>query len=189
LTAELAVGWKQRLALGCALVHEPDILFLDEPTAGVDPISRRSFWDLIYTVAGQGVTVFVTTHYMDEAEHCDRIGLIYGGRLIALGSPQQLKQRYVAGRLLELHVDPLMQALELLERDPAAAEVAVFGAALHVVVENEAAERAVRQTLSRAGVTIHRMETIVPSLEDAFVALIEQADRNQEGQRSSGSAA
>jgi ABC-type multidrug transport system ATPase subunit/ABC-type multidrug transport system permease subunit len=165
LTRELATGWKQRLALGCALVHEPRMLFLDEPTAGVDPISRRRFWDLIYTASQQGVTVFVTTHYMDEAEHCDRIGLIYGGKLIALGTPQQLKQRYVAGRLLELHVEPLMQALEVLERGPAVAEVAVFGAALHVVVENEAAERTVRQALARAGVTLHRMGTIVPSLE------------------------
>ena len=92
LTRELSTGWKQRLALGCAVVHEPQILFLDEPTSGVDPLSRRNFWDLIYTVAGQGVTVFVTTHYMDEAEHCDRLGMIYGGRLVALGSPRELKE-------------------------------------------------------------------------------------------------
>ena len=101
LTGELAVGWKQRLALGCAVVHEPEILFLDEPTAGVDPVSRRNFWDLIYSVAGRGVTVFVTTHYMDEAEHCDRIGLIYAGKLIALASPRELKERFTAGRLPE----------------------------------------------------------------------------------------
>jgi ABC-2 type transport system ATP-binding protein len=91
LTRELSTGWRQRLALGCAVVHEPQILFLDEPTSGVDPLSRRNFWDLIYAVAGQGVTVFVTTHYMDEAEHCDRLGMIYGGRLVALGSPRELK--------------------------------------------------------------------------------------------------
>jgi len=201
LTGQLAMGWKQRLALGCALVHEPPVLFLDEPTAGVDPVSRRSFWDLIYTVAQQGVTVFVTTHYMDEAEHCDRLGMIYAGKLIALGSPQQLKQRDVAGRLLEIHVassprpapsgiegatataagglaaEPVMAALESLAHEPAAKEVAVFGAALHVVVADEAAEQAVRKALSQSGVAVHRMETIAPSLEDAFVALIEEADR------------
>jgi ABC-2 type transport system ATP-binding protein len=176
LTGELAVGWKQRLALGCALVHEPEILFLDEPTAGVDPISRRNFWDLIYTVAGQGVTVFVTTHYMDEAEHCDRLGLIYRGKLIALGSPQQLKQRYVAGALLEVRAQPIMQALDLLVREPAAEEVAIFGATLHVVAESQAAAAPLRAALERGGVTVSRIETIAPSLEDIFVSLIEQAD-------------
>ena len=187
LTRELAVGWKQRLALGCALVHEPRMLFLDEPTAGVDPISRRQFWDLIYTASEQGVTVFVTTHYMDEAEHCDRIGLIYGGKLIALGSPQQLKESTAgAGRLLELEVEPVMEALELLEREPAVAEVAVFGAALHVVVESESAQEEVRQALARAGVAVHRAEAITPSLEDAFVSLIEEADRSLAPQRPGG---
>ncbi|MFB3881258.1 MAG: ATP-binding cassette domain-containing protein [Armatimonadota bacterium] len=177
LTGELAMGWKQRLALGCALVHEPEILFLDEPTAGVDPISRRSFWDLIYTVAGQGVTVFVTTHYMDEAEHCDRLGLIYRGKLIALGSPRQLKERYVAGALLEVRAEPAMAALELLAQEPAAREVAVFGAALHVVADSEAAIEPVRRALELGGVTVERIEGIAPSLEDVFVALIEQADQ------------
>ena len=144
LTGQLAAGWKQRLALGCAMVHEPEILFLDEPTAGVDPVSRRDFWDLIYTVAGQGVTVFVTTHYMDEAEHCDRIGLIYAGKLIALARPGELKARYAAGRLLEVQAEPVMTALEVLMQTPAAKEVAIFGAALHVVVDTEAAEGEVR---------------------------------------------
>ena len=181
LTGELAMGWKQRLALGCALVHEPEILFLDEPTAGVDPISRRSFWDLIYTVAGQGVTVFVTTHYMDEAEHCDRLGLIYRGKLIALGSPRQLKERYVAGALLEVHAQPAMAALDLLAREPAAKEVAIFGAAIHVVADSEAAIQPIRRALELGGVTVGRIETIAPSLEDVFVALIEQADSSTAG--------
>jgi ABC-2 type transport system ATP-binding protein len=176
LTGELAVGWKQRLALGCALVHEPEILFLDEPTAGVDPVSRRNFWDLIYTVAGQGVTVFVTTHYMDEAEHCDRLGLIYGGKLIALGSPRELKDRYVAGVLLEVCADPIMNALDLLAKEPAAKETAIFGAALHVVVESEADLAPIRRALEAGGVKVESIGAIVPSLEDAFVALIEQAD-------------
>ena len=173
LTRELATGWKQRLALGCALVHEPEILFLDEPTAGVDPVSRRNFWDLIYTVARQGVTVFVTTHYMDEAEHCDRLGLIYRGKLIALGSPQQLKERYVAGALLEIRAQPIMAALDLLAQEPGAKEVAVFGAALHVVADSEAAIDPIRRALERGGVSVERIDAIIPSLEDVFVALIE----------------
>ena len=181
LTGELATGWKQRLALGCAVVHEPDILFLDEPTAGVDPLSRRRFWDLIYNVAGQGVTVFVTTHYMDEAEHCDRLGLIYGGKLIALGSPAQLKDRYAAGTLLEVRAQPIMASLELLASEPAAREVAIFGAALHVVAESEAAIEPLRAALERGGATVSAITTILPSLEDVFVALIEQADREAAG--------
>jgi len=177
LTAGLAAGWKQRLALGCALVHEPEILFLDEPTAGVDPISRRNFWDLIYEVSGKGVTVFVTTHYMDEAEHCDRVGLIHGGRLIALGAPQQLKQRYLAGTLLEVRAEPVMTALELLEQEPAAKDVAIFGAALHVVVDREDARDAVRSVLERGGARVTSIDVILPTLEDVFVALIAQAEQ------------
>jgi ABC-type Na+ transport system ATPase subunit NatA len=126
LTGELSVGWKQRLALGCAIVHEPEVLFLDEPTSGVDPISRRRFWELIDTLAEGGVTVFVTTHYMDEAEHCDRICLIYRGRIVAMGSPAELKTRYSSGVLIEVEVEPQMPALESLLSDPAVYDAAVF---------------------------------------------------------------
>ncbi len=178
LTRELAAGWKQRLALGCAVVHEPEVLFLDEPTAGVDPVSRRAFWDLIYTVAGQGVTVFVTTHYMDEAEHCDRLGLIYGGKLIALGAPADLKARAASGTLLEVAARPLMEALEVLEAEPRVSDVAVFGSSLHAVVPYEPQPAAVvRNALTEAGVSVISVEPISASLEDAFVALIEEADR------------
>jgi ABC-2 type transport system ATP-binding protein len=177
LTGELATGWKQRLALGCAAVHEPDILFLDEPTAGVDPISRRNFWDLIYDAASRGVTVFVTTHYMDEAEHCDRLGLIYGGKLIALGSPAQLKERCGTGTLLEVQAQPVMAALELLSREPVVREVAVFGAALHVVIADIADIEAVRTALEKGGAAVGGIASIMPSLEDVFVASIEQADQ------------
>ena len=181
LTGELAMGWKQRLALGCAMVHEPEVLFLDEPTAGVDPVSRRNFWELIYTVAGQGVTVFVTTHYMDEAEHCDRIALIYAGKLIALGSPHELKEEYAAGMLLEIAATPLMGALNALEEVREAQDVAIFGVTLHVVTEGSQAAKPIRAALERAGVEVRRIEPIPPSLEDVFVGLIEQADRAREG--------
>ncbi len=180
-TGELAMGWKQRLALGCAMVHEPEILFLDEPTGGVDPISRRNFWDLIFTVAGQGVTVFVTTHYMDEAEHCDRLGMIYGGKLIALGSPHDLKGEFAGGTLLEVAAHPIMTALDVLKDEPAARDVAIFGSLLHVVVENEAAIATLRGTLERHGAVVAHIEPILPTLEDVFVGLIEHADRQGNG--------
>jgi ABC-2 type transport system ATP-binding protein len=180
LTGELATGWKQRLALGCAMVHEPNILFLDEPTGGVDPASRRNFWELIYTVAEGGVTVFVTTHYMDEAEHCDRLAMIYRGKLIALGSPRELKVGAVAGIVLEAEVEPMMEALPVLEAEPLAHDVAIFGSALHITINAAEEEAAVRGTLERAGITIHALQPIVPSLEDVFVSLVEQADRAAE---------
>lgn len=178
LTRELAVGWKQRLALGCAVVHEPDILFLDEPTAGVDPVSRRSFWDLIYDVAGRGVTVFVTTHYMDEAEHCDRLALIYRGKLVALGTPAELKQAYATGVLLEVSAEPVLSALDTLRADREVRDAALFGKDLHVVMPDrpDAADYVCRALL-RTGVNVARVEPIVPSLEDVFVALVEEADR------------
>jgi ABC-2 type transport system ATP-binding protein len=177
LAGDLAVGWKQRLALGCALVHEPEILFLDEPTAGVDPVSRRAFWDLIHGAAGQGVTVFVTTHYMDEAEHCDRLGLIYGGRLIALDAPRALKKQGVGGLLVEIAAEPLMTAVDALAGLPTVHDATIFGAAVHAVVADEAALPDLRTALEQAGVTVGRIDPIAPSLEDIFVSLIETADR------------
>jgi len=179
LTGELAMGWKQRLALGCAVVHEPEILFLDEPTAGVDPVSRRNFWELIYEVAGQGVTVFVTTHYMDEAEHCDRLALIYRGKLIAIGSPTELKTHYTTGLLLEVAVEPVMASLDILQADPQVQDVAVFGKNVHVVMpERPDAIAHVRKVLTGAGLSVSRVEPIIPSLEDVFVTLVEEVDRN-----------
>jgi len=177
LTRELSTGWRQRLALGCAVVHEPQILFLDEPTSGVDPLSRRNFWDLIYTVAGQGVTVFVTTHYMDEAEHCDRLGMIYGGRLVALGSPRELKAGLSEGVLLEVNAAPLMQALAAAAGAPGVREVAVFGAGLHAIVAVADDAGPLRATLEAAGVRVGGITPIRPTLEDVFVSLVERADR------------
>lgn len=179
LARELAVGWKQRLALGCAVVHEPRLLFLDEPTSGVDPLARRSFWDLIRELASRGITVFVTTHYMDEAEHCDRLGMIYRGRLIALGSSAELKQRFAGGTLLEVAVQDPMRGLEVLAQNTETGEVAVFGRHLHVVMQQPVAEatETVREVLTAAGLDAATLEPITPSLEDVFVALVEQADK------------
>jgi len=182
-TAILAGGWKQRLALGCAILHEPPIIFLDEPTSGVDPISRRRFWDLIYELAGCGVTVFVTTHYMDEAEYCDRIALIYRGELIAIGSPEVLKRELMPEEILEVLCARPQDAMGEIEKVPGVKEVALFGKGLHVVAEDgEATAAAVRSLLKERGYEIERVEKIVPSLEDVFVSLIEARDRAEQPQ-------
>jgi len=173
LAAELSGGWKQRLALGCAIIHQPKILFLDEPTSGIDPISRRNFWDLIYQVANEGATVLVTTHYMDEAEHCDKLGLIYRGKLIALGTPDELKAAY-HGELLEVECEPLMGGLEVLSRIPLMSDVALFGASLHVTVPNaQTAMMEIESELNRENIRMLKAERIEPALEDVFVSLIE----------------
>jgi len=176
-TAELSGGWKQRLALGCAVLHEPPILFLDEPTSGVDPNSRRAFWDLIYALSEQGVTVFVTTHYMEESEYCDRLGIIYRGELIALGTPRELKTEHMPEAVLELDCDRPNDAMLVLERLPAVKEIALFGKGLHAVAPDPvAAETAIRGALTAHGFRLARLERIVPTLEDVFVSLIEARD-------------
>jgi ABC-2 type transport system ATP-binding protein len=184
LTGELSVGWKQRLALGTAVVHDPRILFLDEPTSGVDPISRRRFWDLIYEVAAQGVTVFVTTHYMDEAEHCDRLALIYRGRMIALGTAVDLKRDFAGNTLLEIAAHPLVEALDALQDVPGVHDAALYGDRLHVVVDDPAdAEGRVSARLRDHGMSVEGISRITPTLEDVFVSLIERADRDAGGAR------
>jgi ABC-2 type transport system ATP-binding protein len=183
-TAILSGGWKQRLALGCAMLHEPPVVFLDEPTAGVDPISRRQFWDLIYAMAGRGVTVFVTTHYMDEAEYCDRIGLIYRGELVAIDTPERLKTQLQGEDVLEVECERPQDALAVLERLPGVREAALFGRWLHVVAASgPAVVGSVRGALQEQGFAVTRIEQIVPSLEDVFVALIEARDRREAPQR------
>jgi ABC-2 type transport system ATP-binding protein len=173
-TSELAGGWRQRLALGCAVLHEPPILFLDEPTSGVDPASRRNFWEMIGELSSRGITVFVTTHYMDEAEHCDELALIYGGQVVATGSPVTLKHRYMSRALLELDCSDLMGAYAVLKTEPTLAGVALFGSNLHLIAEDEAAARAaIAARLQASGIAVHSLERIEPSLEDAFVAIIE----------------
>ncbi|HTR62636.1 MAG TPA: ABC transporter ATP-binding protein [Candidatus Binataceae bacterium] len=172
ITATLSGGWKQRLALGCAVLHRPPIIFLDEPTSGVDPVSRRRFWELIQELSAEGVTVFVTTHYMDEAEYCNRLALIFQGRLIALGTPNQLKLNSVDGDLLTIEATPLGRALEFLKVAKGVRDAAVFGNALHIVVgDAEEAMPTMRTAMEAGGIQVRRIARIRPSLEDAFVAL------------------
>jgi ABC-2 type transport system ATP-binding protein len=175
LTGELSLGWKQRLALGCAVLHEPPILFLDEPTSGVDPISRRRFWDLIYELAGGGTTVFVSTHYMEEAEYCHRLALMNRGRLIALDTPRGLRER--AGQpLLELTTPDPIAALAALDGSPGVVRAGLFGRALHVTVEDrEAALAELPRRLAALGVGLAGLRPIEPSLEDVFIALVQAA--------------
>jgi len=178
MTRLLPAGWKQRLALGCAILHQPPILFLDEPTSGVDPIARRSFWDLIYQLSAEGHTVFVTTHYMDEAEYCHRLALMHRGRLIGLGPAGDLKAALVSHTLMHLESTDVLESLRALEQNEEVVEAAVFGSGLHLTVRDpEAAERAVRQALSERGIGIKRLAVIEPSMEDVFVAMIEREER------------
>jgi ABC-2 type transport system ATP-binding protein len=182
-TAILSGGWKQRLALGCAILHEPPIIFLDEPTSGVDAISRRQFWDLIYDLASRSVTVFITTHYMDEAEYCDRLALIYRGELIAMGSPTILKSQFMQEDVLEILCERPQDAMGEIEKLQGIKEVALFGKGLHAVaLDGEQAAARVREALRAGGYAVERIERIAPSLEDVFVSLIEARDRAEQPQ-------
>jgi ABC-2 type transport system ATP-binding protein len=172
ITGTLPGGWKQRLALGCAVLHRPPVIFLDEPTSGVDPISRRQFWELIHEMAQEGVTIFVTTHYMEEAEYCNRLAMIYRGKMVALGTPTELKHTSMKGELLLVQAEPLGRAVEVLQTAPGVLDAAVFGNALHLVVpQAEKAIPAVRAYLQTNGVTVGNVEAIRPTLEDVFVSL------------------
>jgi ABC-2 type transport system ATP-binding protein len=180
LVADLSGGWKQRLALGCAVLHEPAILFLDEPTSGVDPASRRRFWDLIYALAGEGVCIVITTHYMDEAEYCNRIALISGGRLAALGSPGELKRSAIKGEILLVEGDDPAAMLEAVEGAPAARDVAPFGSSLHVLVEDAARDApAIEAALRERRLAWSRIEPIKATLEDVFVQLVGGDERGR----------
>jgi len=179
-TGILSGGWKQRLAFGCAILHEPPIIFLDEPTAGVDPVSRRQFWDQIYELSGKGVTTFVSTHYMDEAEYCNRIGLIYRGELIAIGSPDALKTEFMQEEVLEVLCERPQDAMDGIEKLPGVKEVALFGKGLHVVAEDAGSAASDIRNLLGAAASV---EKIAPSLEDVFVSLIEARDRADQPQQ------
>lgn len=174
LTESMPVGWRQKLALACAIVHRPPILFLDEPTAGVDPASRRNFWDIIYRLSQSGVTVFVSTHYLDEAEHCDRLAFIHGGRLVATGSPGELKREHMAATLIELRVPDPLAAMETVRAVPGIDEVALYGNALHVTTTQalDAVAPRLRAALAAAGIEVDALEPAAPTLEDVFLSLM-----------------
>lgn len=177
LTAPLSGGWKQRLALGCAILHEPPILFLDEPTGGVDPVSRRNFWDLIYALSHQGTTVFVTTHYMDEAEHCNTIGLIYAGKLIAVGPPTELKHKLDKYNIFEVVCSQPVDAMELLQQQDWVVETSIFGSAFHVSTPSATDSKAkIEKTLASNDIRVYSVESIIPSLEDVFIHMISDED-------------
>jgi ABC-2 type transport system ATP-binding protein len=169
----LPTGIKQRLALGVAIIHQPDLLFLDEPTAGVDPISRRSFWDLLYHLAEEGKAIFVTTHYMDEAEQCHRLAFIHRGSLVIQGSPGQIRREAMPGQVLELDCEAPTAALGILRALPVCTDVTLYGTVLHITVSDAAqAEPIMRQALAAAGITVLNLSVIPPSLEDVFIASI-----------------
>jgi len=193
LTGVLSGGWKQRLALGCAILHNPPVLFLDEPTSGVDPMARQTFWALIREMAREGHTVFVSTHYMDEAEYCCRLALMYRGRVIALGTPGELRAGLDTRTLLRLDTPDPLETMRALEQLPGVQDVAVFGGGLHVSHVNQPNHlnhlnnadagsgnmaAAIRARLAERNIPIRRLEKITPSLEDVFVALIEAEERN-----------
>ncbi|HYE85755.1 MAG TPA: ABC transporter ATP-binding protein [Vicinamibacterales bacterium] len=176
LTRDLPGGWRQRLALGCAILHEPRIVFLDEPTGGVDPLSRRRFWDLIGGLSRQGVTVLVTTHYLDEAEHCHRIAIIHAGKLAALGTTVELKQMFSDRPIVEIHASKPVEAMELLDRHDHVEKTSLFGTAVHAVLRDASAgPRVLTDALRSGGIDVISIDTVSPSLEDVFLDVVERA--------------
>jgi ABC-2 type transport system ATP-binding protein len=181
MTGSLSGGWRQRLALGCAMLHRPPLLFLDEPTSGVDPIARLAFWALIHDLSETGHTIFVSTHYMDEAEYCSRLALMYRGKVIALGTPAELKAGLTEHSLLNLEASEPLETMRALEGLEGVRDVAVFGGGLHVTVDDaddvEATSARVRERLGARGIAVRKLDRIEPSMEDVFVALIENEER------------
>lgn len=176
-TRELSGGWRQRLALGVSFLHKPEIIILDEPTAGVDPASRRVFWGVLYDLVKSGVTIFVTTHYMDEAEHCHRLGFILDGEIIVSGTPSEIKNKAFDAQVIEIYTSDQNEAVKILRKDflyPDAPEetVEIYGSSIHVVSRQPQMERGIRRLLDSNGITIHQAAVIAPSLEDVFIASV-----------------
>ena len=180
ITSNLSGGWKQRLALGCAIIHEPKILFLDEPTGGVDPIARRDFWDLIYNLSEQGVTILVTTHYMDEAEHCSSIGFIYYGNLLTLDTPNNMKDNVIDGDIVEIKVDDTLQSIDLLNLKDGVKDASVYGTGVHALIDPQLSQDELESYLKNKGRKVYSIKKVKPSLEDVFVFLVEKADRKSD---------
>jgi ABC-2 type transport system ATP-binding protein len=176
LTNQLPGGWRQRLALGCAILHEPSIVFLDEPTGGVDPLSRRRFWDLIGDLSRQGVTVLVTTHYLDEAEHCHRLAIIQAGRLAALGTTSELKHVFSTRPIVEINVARPVDAMQVLDALPIVEKTSLFGTTVHAVLRNASTPPAMLESaLKQAGIEVQSIGAVSPSLEDVFLDVVEHA--------------
>jgi ABC-2 type transport system ATP-binding protein len=172
MTGSLAGGSRQRLALGCAMLHRPPVLFLDEPTSGVDPVARREFWDLIYQFASQGTTVLITTHYMDEAEHCSRVGFMYRSKLLAFDSPRALKTAYLSGAAWDLAASPLLEAVEALSKMEGVAQASLHGDRAHVIVDPQHwTPQELTRALSKEKIAVQSVETVESSLEDVFTLL------------------
>ncbi len=176
LTGSLPGGIKQRLALGTAVIHRPGIVFLDEPTSGVDPISRRNFWELINDLSGEGTTVLVTTHYLEEAEYCNNIILINAGKLIAEGTSKVLKTEYIKNPIFEIECDRVVDALELMEKQEFVSETSIFGNQIHLIVNNKFENKdQVVYVLKKNNINVKRIDQIVPTLEDVFIHLLEKS--------------
>jgi len=179
LARDLAGGWRQRLALGCAILHQPQILFLDEPTGGVDPLSRRQFWRLIDSLAASGVTVLVTTHYLDEAERCHRVALIHAGRLAAIGTTGEVKQVFRGRPIVEVRASRPVDAMRALDQMAEVEKTSLFGTAVHAVLRGgRASAAAVREGLEARGIPIESIEEVAPSLEDVFLDVVDKAGAN-----------
>ncbi len=175
LVNDLSGGWRQRLALGCAILHRPPLLFLDEPTSGVDPVARREFWDLIYQMAAQGTTIFITTHYMDEAEHCNRVGFMYRSKLLAFDSPSGLKSMYLHGAAWDLEADPLLETVEQLSQMEGIAQASLHGDRAHVIIDSRHwTEQHLKKELAKKGLIVKSIETVQSTLEDVFTLLAHQ---------------
>jgi len=173
IVSNLSGGWKQRLALGCSIIHEPKILLLDEPTGGVDPIARRQFWDIIYNLSKKGVTILVTTHYMDEAEHCNSIGFLYYGNILSIDTPNNMKEKVIDGDIIEIKTNNTLKSIELLKTKDKVQEASVYGAGIHVLVESNLDTDIIKNYLTEINIEVISIKKVKPTLEDVFVFLVE----------------
>ncbi|KAF5041722.1 putative multidrug ABC transporter ATP-binding protein YbhF [anaerobic digester metagenome] len=177
ITSNLSGGWKQRLALGCSIIHEPEILLLDEPTGGVDPIARRQFWDIIYDLSKKGVTILVTTHYMDEAEHCNFIGFLYYGNILSLDTPNAMKEKVIEGDIVEIKVNNTLKSIELLKTQEKVKDASVYGAGIHALTRADMNLNELKDFLKENNVDVYGIKKVKPTLEDVFVFLVEKESK------------
>ena len=180
ITLNLSGGWKQRLALGCSIIHEPEILLLDEPTGGVDPIARRQFWDVIYDLSKKGVTVLVTTHYMDEAEHCNSIGFLYYGNILSLDTPNAMKEKIIDGDIVEIKVNNTLKSIELLKEKCNVRDASVYGAGIHVMTKPGVNLNELKEYLIQNHINVISIKKVRPTLEDVFIFLVEKENKIKE---------